>query len=46
LPTDETLVDLDGVEADVLVDDEEVEPVGAADDGDRSRARRLIHPTT
>jgi DNA-directed RNA polymerase subunit beta len=34
LPTDETLVDLDGVEPDALVDDEEVEPVGAADDGD------------
>jgi len=34
LPTDETLVDLDGVEPDVAADDEEVEPVGAADDGD------------
>src|SRR5258708_33790109 len=31
LPTDETLVDLDGVEPDALVEDEEVEPVGAAD---------------
>jgi DNA-directed RNA polymerase subunit beta len=33
LPIDETLVDLNGVEPDVT-DDEDVEPVGAADDGD------------
>ena len=33
--TDETLVDLDGPELELTVaDDEEVEPVGAADDGD------------